>query len=446
MRKNRQGFTKLFSVAVVAAMGCGEGAATFTDAPTATVDAAQTTPDAPAAGVVKVTVSRSNTAAVGMQVAFLNADDSVVALAMTDADGVASATMLPGGSVTVVLPAIVGARPINAEVYTFEGVKPGDQLVVGKRAPAATLVSTEVLVPSLVRGTVVDVQTNCGSGSGTSGTTITFEARQPCTTTNVFVSAHSANGADLGQLYKANVAVTNNVLDVSGEAFRPAKARTFTLSNIPAVVVDADVSAFAFAGGLQMTASQTMGLSYNAPLGTTRAGDIVLPDVAADLLATATIRRSNGALQQIIDRAPLAALTVDVTAAQIPWFLSAPTYDAGGSQFAWTESADGSAEVVVTNNSFTRPANGDVPAVTWRHQMVAPHIPGRLRVPVLPPAMTAFNPLPTDTAVALIGLIKVPGGYDSLRATAFVGDGPATTLPAQGRAVTSVFFPQRGVR
>lgn len=444
MRKNRQGFTKLFSVAVLAAMGCGEDPAKFTDAPPSAIDAPQTTPDALTAGVVKVTVSRSNAAAVGMQVAFLNADDSVVAVAMTDAEGVATATMLPGGSVTVVLPAINGPRPINAEVYTFEGVKPGDQLLVGPRTPATTTVATEFLVPGAPRGSIVDIQTNCGVGTGTVGTTMTFQATQPCTTTNVFVSARTAAGVDLGQLYKANAAVTNNILDVSAEAYRPAKALTFTLSNIPAVVTDARLSASVVAGKLSMTAPATAPLMFPAPLGTTRAGDITLPDVGGDVLLTSQLSRANGAIEQIIDRAPFGPISIDVTASQIPWMLSAPTFDPGGAQYAWTESADGTADTVIANANISRPAAGNVPAVVWRHQIVAPHAVGRLHVPVLPAAMTAFNAVPSDTVNGFVGLVKLPGGFDSIRAIAFVASGTDTLLPAAGRYVTSIFFPQRG--
>lgn len=105
------------------------------------------------------------------------------------------------------------------------------------------------------------------------------------------------------------------------------------------------------------------------------------------------LSRASGAIEQIIDRAPFGPISIDVTATQIPWMLSAPTFDPGGAQYAWTESADGTADTVIANANISRPAAGNVPAVVWRHQIVAPHAVGRLHVPVLPAAMTANSTL-----------------------------------------------------
>ncbi|MBP9085652.1 MAG: hypothetical protein KBG15_06010, partial [Kofleriaceae bacterium] len=133
MSKIRSGFTSVFSLALLAAVGCGDDPAKFADA--APVVDAPPAIDANQVGVVKVTVERAGGPAASVPVAFQNADNSVVATSptSTDATGVASATMNPGGSVTVVLPALTGPSARPTEVFTFIGVKPGDELVVGRR-------------------------------------------------------------------------------------------------------------------------------------------------------------------------------------------------------------------------------------------------------------------------------------------------------------------------
>jgi len=60
--------------------------------------------DAQTSGVVTLTITSGTAGVADVKVYFQNADSSVVAVAMTDANGVASATMEAGGYVTAIDP------------------------------------------------------------------------------------------------------------------------------------------------------------------------------------------------------------------------------------------------------------------------------------------------------------------------------------------------------
>ena len=446
MFKISSGFTTLFSLALVAAVGCGEDPAKFADAPPIAVDAPPAI-DAIQAGVVKVTVNRATGPASSVPVTFQNADDSVVASSptSTDANGVASATMNPGGTVTVILPPLAGPSARPTEVFTFAGVKPGDELLVGRRSNVEPLVAATLKMAAQPRGTNVEVQTSCGgSYQGSASLSIPLQIQASCTTIDVFVSARNVANGEIGTFYKANVAVVASTIDVLAETLKLSKAHTFTLSNIPATTMNAQISAEALAGTLAMRVPETGSIVFPMPLGTSRAGDIMLPDIAADVVLTTTMSRTISSIQVAIERAPLGPLTVDLTAAQIPWILSAPLFDAGGAQFAWTESSDGTADTVVATAQVSRPA---VPPATqgesWSHQIIAPHAIGLLRVPVLPAALSNFNVKSADTVTTFLALAKFPGGFDTIRAQGFVSSGAATFLPTAGRAVISQYLARR---
>ena len=112
---------QVWLVSSVALAACGGGSSTA-DAPIAAIDAppggsidapigspdgahtidAATSPDAAVPGPVTVNAfTPKGLPASGLPIAFLNADGSVVLETTTDRNGVATATMLAGGSVTL---------------------------------------------------------------------------------------------------------------------------------------------------------------------------------------------------------------------------------------------------------------------------------------------------------------------------------------------------------
>src|SRR5262249_27092633 len=152
---------------------------------------------------------------------FQNADDTVVADVMTDAEGRATAEMPGGGNVTAIRipPAPTPPEdPLPAEVYTYVGAKPGDRLVLVRPAddqvPASAI---NVLVPKNAGGTV-KVDTPCGSGQGPAPTVpVTLRG---CTPDAFYVTANQA-------AFFAHAPYSENV-DVSNMSLREMLSSTIS--------------------------------------------------------------------------------------------------------------------------------------------------------------------------------------------------------------------------
>ena len=157
--------------------------------------------DAAPVGPVQVTVYDPQTGAPvsGRAVAFLNTDDSVAMETVTDENGVATAAMASGGSVTVAAAAVF-ANDGPSTVVTWLGVNIGDELVDGVAAVASSLAVT-LQVPALGAGTTYDLTVYCPGdvifGSDTAAHHA-FTLPANCTTADVYVEAYDVNSALLG--------------------------------------------------------------------------------------------------------------------------------------------------------------------------------------------------------------------------------------------------------
>ena len=90
---------------------------------------------APPSTSVDLTVRDGQTPQPGVSVIFQHADGTLAAEAMTDANGVATAELPDGGSITVLrsFPPVDAQTPAPPlEVYTYVGVKAGDHLALGR--------------------------------------------------------------------------------------------------------------------------------------------------------------------------------------------------------------------------------------------------------------------------------------------------------------------------
>lgn len=112
----------------IALVGCGSSGNQGTDAPEGDARQADAGPDAPAVGLVTVTVTALMTPVPGAAVVFADASGNVIATQATGADGRASEMVAAGGSVTCDPTFGVGTDHVLQTVFD---VQPGDQITCG---------------------------------------------------------------------------------------------------------------------------------------------------------------------------------------------------------------------------------------------------------------------------------------------------------------------------
>ena len=166
----------------------------------------------------------------GVAVVFLDANDGVVADVVTDAQGSAVAK-LDTGSVTVIRPGAAAQpdRPgSSASVYTYVGVKAGDQLDLALATTRPSMpISVDVKVPLTEDNSPVQIMTPCGSGVGVPPT-VTVSLDGCGSETDFYVS--DLGGEPSAFLKRATIAPN---IDMSTETYRGALTDTLAVSNTP---------------------------------------------------------------------------------------------------------------------------------------------------------------------------------------------------------------------
>lgn len=426
----RSNLLALALLTTLPALGCG-------DPTVAQPDAVQPGTDAAPAGLVQITVQRDSGPVANQRVAFLNADNSLVAMKMTDTSGIATAEMIPGGSVTAEL--LTPGGVYDAQVYTFEGVKPGDKLVTDSGLYGLQWSDVEVRIPALPLRSFVQIQTSCGDQVSFENTPYTYRVTLPCATTDVFVRAQSPGGADLGQFYVENVAVVGNTIDVSAQVFQPTQHVALTMTNIPPYVSRIETESWVRTRSMLLQSLKAQ-LLFTSP-SPMRSTPIAMPIGTGDAILATRLTRGFDAFQTIVDRTAFGDIALDVKAALIPWVLTRPALDTGVGEYSWTESADGSADGMRLTLDTQRPATANAEKLRWLHYFVAPYAANRLRVPKLPGELAKYHVVSSDINMQGFGglsLIKLPGGYDALREAPFPLEMPKVTA-ARGRYVFSSY-------
>jgi hypothetical protein len=391
-------------------------------------------PDAPpATGVVKITVyDTTGVLAAGTPVVFLDASGATVLEVATDANGVAMATMGPGGSVTALRPN--GAAPpallgtTQQHLYTFEGVKPGDQLQLGTPAGPGVGGSVTVTLPAISGAANYIIRTACGStgfsapsGSGAPPPIGTVNYTD-CALTGLSAEAFDAFGVSMGTFYKPTQVLTG-AIDLSAETYKPNKTLALTASNIPAVVTSVNAEVDLFVGAFDL-----YWLSKSLTLGTGSAtGSYDLADQPGAMVSHVNVYRQIAGETIVRAEATPAAWSMDVGANLIPWLPSFAVIDTDTHSLAWTEVGAGTATAISANLY----ASG--PSVSYDWNIVAPYTARKLVLPVLPTSLASFNIQPTYYSyVNNVGIVQLPAGaWDVVRPVAFDHD-PAQLLFSQG--------------
>ena len=439
---------------VIALAACGDD--DFNGLPDAPVPP-DTTTDGPTEGLVKLTITSGTTPVEGVKVYFQNSDSSMVAAVTTDADGVASAVMEPGGFVTAIdpFPQIPQGGAPPPILKTFAGVKPGDELVLHQRDfnPPGVLVnilanpepddaasSYQVFAPCLFGGVPIP---NLGAGSGGVSGQV-FLAGCGGTTDLTIVAFDGSSGLPTDSFTATGVAlVDRGTIDLTGEVYTNPETVTFEYTGVPANIGAIDItSLLATSRGGQFTVLGGAIIDN----GTGITPDIVRPviDNALQITSSRAFGPANGR-HNVLEWGPkttaysLAMGNVLTPSILINEIDSLPAYDLAAKTVRWTVAeTDGGQQpdFIVVAADFERKA----PVFErWLWDIAAPAVaPAEaVRFPVLPAPDDRFNPVVGDSFQDVDELIlaKVPGGYDAIRENVFAEDDPANDIFGSGLVV-----------
>jgi hypothetical protein len=412
----------LFVIALVAACGDDDPARHLDGG--VTIDSSTPLVDAPWEPVT-LTIKLNGAAQPNIVVHFQNADSSLVATEMTDGSGTVSHVMAPGGYVSAIAPfAIPSGGPPTTNVYTFAGVKPGDQLQLTEANAGS--ISMNITLP--VQGDTDTVKYVVGNSCSRNPTTffssgsgfqpagsISFNAS--CTTADILAVSFDDNNNALGFIYVPDVTVTaNGSLAYANKSYATPTNRTYTYNT---------------ATGLSpVQISQTIGNASGAMIrighpttGTPNTATVPLPTFANAVGITESAFVSIAQSQHILlDWGPLATtpFTTDIGARKLV-DVSNPTYDYATHTLSWTEGTGVAPDAnhvgifvnrtLASNNNF---------GVDW--QMIAAHTGASAKFPTLPVGTVDYNADADDRVdPTYLTLVKVPpADYDAIRTNGFI--------------------------
>lgn len=439
------------ALTLLALVACGDdGVHHLADAPPGPIDAPVA--DAPTSGPVTLTITQGGVPRADVDVYFQNANSSLVAKVLTGADGKASAVMEPGGFVTAINPFnVLTGIALNADLRTFAGVKPGDELQLTQERGLGTSIAVTFTAPIDGAALYYYLSSSCSSQTSlfTQNTNVSGEVfMYDCGgTADVLVYTEDANGQPLGYVYKPGVAVTDGGTVDFTDAYVAIPDSTFTYTNAPAALTGFE---------LEHQQATTRGLAFSDYIFgnlTTGTGSITVkvpPITGATAINRSTFYPwSNNGSQHLVTWGPRAATTtIDVGAGLLPEYLTVPAYAAGTRSFAWTAgSAPNTPDLVIGELSASRT---DANAVTtyWDWKIAAPYSATSVVLPELPTDVAQFNILATDTAeIYQLRTAKLPGGYDAVRETALDSSWPPdVVVGATGQLVYEDLQIQQPVR
>lgn len=371
-----------------------------------TVDSRQI--DAPAAAVT-VHVLDSTTLA-GRPVAFLRNDDSVIAEVLTDSTGTASAPMPDGGSVTV-----GGTGVVNATVYTYVGVKNGQELTIGKAiAAAANPFAITVTIPASVEPTAQNFNfnstCNINASNGTNSRTVDMMIRPDCTTADFYVEALDSSYKVLSTTYVTGKAVSAGANVNTGTVFTPVASTTLSITNAPLATItpalDVVVGSF-----YPVPVLFNSDITITNGNGTKKLNRGTIPGAS---LETRIQVQSSGDQFWVKRTAATDFEAFDFATANLPVISSGVAYSPTARAVTWDESG----HAVDTSAADITVRNGSARNYAWL--IVGPHTAASLHVPHLPGSLAQYNIASSDTVFPTAVIGSFPGGFDRIVSHAFI--------------------------
>ena len=386
-----------------------------------------------------MTVTDNSGPRVDVPAYFQDADSTVVSSTKTDIAGTASATMGPGGYVTVVLPSgplAFGGVTLQYQVYTWAAAKPGDHLVLDHRFANGSPSNVTFTLPIDTQHIFSSyyIASTCGSGNsngaaGSSQSTVVITASfADCAnnTADVLVYATSSSGAVVSSFSVLGQAIVDqSAVDYTGMAYLAPVTRDLELTNNDQPTADIVVTDHvATARGELYSTGIT--LSHEA----TAIGQPVLPVLPTGAVERLELRQSvNHTVRTFSEVVPASAFSRDWSTVRIPDFDPAvtPDLDTGTHVVTWANTAPGATtpDFSITGVHGGRALAGAM-YLSYGWFIAGPATTSSLRFPELPIDVQDFNVQATD-AHSLLGLVQahVPGGYDVFRATIFQASAPS---------------------
>jgi hypothetical protein len=399
--------TSLASCLLLGLAACGKVQTATPDASVGPSVDANTTPDASVVGTVTVTVldtKGSGTPVVNAPVVFLNADGSLVSDTHSDGNGVASAEMLAGGSVSTVVP-----NGTDFQVLTSLGVVPGDHILLGSAARdnASTGMFTVTNIPTVSSGYTATVYGPCGNTRVAAGaTTASMNIYNYCKDSSTDLLIVEASGTTTYSILRPGIIFRGGGTEsLAGSTWVFDSPMTASVTNLPG-----DLTAGQMAR--RTSASNGYDSATDLPVGQMSAALSVSSPQATSAYMILSMSKTQAASVQQVEKIAGQSHSYGVDAsALLPW-IAAVAADLTTGKITWTQAVPGGGDIMAVELQYVRG--------TTRYDWIVFGAPDQtsLTLPTLPSDVGGVNPTGTDTAkganVYRVDLASVTG-YAALR-------------------------------
>ncbi|HEY4180818.1 MAG TPA: hypothetical protein VGM90_28430 [Kofleriaceae bacterium] len=399
---------KLSRIVLVLLAACGGGSSPDVDGGLTDPDGA-VSPDA-ALSAVTIHLYEGHQPVAGRAVAFLKPDDSVISETVTDATGTASAPMPAGGSVSV-----AGAGVVNGTVYTYLGVKNGQELTIGTPTPAtSTPFQISVTIPAGEQPTaqnfMVNATCNINASNESNLRTLDMMVRAGCTTADFYAATLDSSLHILSTAWRPAQPVSAGATVSVGTTFTPPMTSTLSITNAPQFATITPALDLVVGTFYPVPPPFNTDITITGGAGTKALTHANITGASLE----SRVQISNLGSQFWVKRGAPGTVALDLTAANLPLLATQVDYSATAAAVTWTETGhtvDTSAAKLVVRNGTAR---------NFTRLVVGAHTGESLHVPHLPASLDQFNAAAADTVTATAVIGSFPGGYDRIISKAFV--------------------------
>ncbi len=389
-------------IALLALTACSsDPKSAVADAPDHAIDAmADGAPDAPATGTASIRIANLGTSNVGLPVSFADPTGAPTQLVMTDATGMASATVTAGGSVTVFVNTSLALAVLD--------VQPGDAIVVDN-GPIPTVVGTaNVNVTAKTNATNYAVTAGCNARNQAATTppaAMSLDITTACVTgTNtydLFATATDASDRLIAYQAQLDLVPPTGTKSIAMSSWQTAfTSLAVALGNAPVGSDVVEVDTFALRDKRRFR-----GDSVSGPIvaGGGSAQSLNLPAGAWSAMAYGVqVNNTSGGTTTVVRSAPTLGglVTVDLSTDLLPYLHDQAVNFQNGTTPTIHFFADGpltNARGMVAQVAYTA-SSGAIQMI-----VVMPAVVAAVDLPRLPDALSAYRPmLPFSGGVQVI--------------------------------------------